>query len=65
MNRIAIVVAPKVGRVYGFEGMVRWTRTRLADAVANAEMFHGAYVVRLPRRWTVRNWRLVRERGES
>lgn len=57
--KLAIVVAPGVGRVMGLVGSVSDLRLELEDREANGVNFPGEHIVRLPRsanppRWTRR-----------
>ena len=52
--RLAIAVAPGVGRVIGLSGPAEHVRDQLIDRHANGEAFEGERVVRLPRRFTRR-----------
>jgi len=57
--KLAIVVAPGVGRVQGLVGAVNALRVDLADRAANDVAFPGEYIVRLPRssnRYNMAGW---------
>lgn len=50
MGRIAIAVAPGVGRVLGYVGGINQVKVQITDAIANGEAFAGQTAIRLPRR---------------
>jgi hypothetical protein len=54
--KLAIVVAPGVGRVHGLVGAVKDLQTDLEDRKANDVAFPGEYIVRLPRSTNPPRW---------
>jgi hypothetical protein len=54
--KLAIVVAPGVGRVHGLVGAVAYLRVELADRAANDVGFPGEHIVRLPRSANPPRW---------
>ena len=50
--RLAIIVAPKVGRISGCAETTKGLLVDVSDRIANGDAFPGEYVVRIPRRFT-------------
>lgn len=63
--KLAIVVAPGVGRVKGLVGAVKDLQVDLADRQANDVAFPGEYIVRMPRSVSTPTWARRRRSWEN